>query len=157
MTSEQEKAANLSTLLGMMTYAMVIGVWTMVEESSATLSPKIGDVLIGAGESSMGLKITAEKPDEILTQIGRFFVDSLGYCKDFKLEPNGNTFKVSLLDAIGTPETEALIKQHGITKLFSNPYMCMCLSALAKVGKKSRWLYENDVAGNKQIITFELL
>ena len=95
MASEQDKIAHRLRLWALTSMGMGIGVWDMVQESSVSLSPTIGAATLTELEKQLGLEIAGEKPEDILTELGRIFVDEYGYASEAKLERTGNTLKIT--------------------------------------------------------------
>ncbi len=51
----------------------------------------------------------------------------------------------------------AQLKTSGVEKLFSYPFLCCGVAALAKIGKKSRGDVQIDAGAKVVVLTFELL
>jgi hypothetical protein len=156
MASEQDKLAHRVRLWGLTVMGMGEGIWDMVQESSMTLSPTIGAATLAEIEKQLGLEIAGEKPEDILTELGRIFVDEYGYATEAKVERTGNNLRVTLSNAAGTPEFAA-VQSRGVEKLFFQPYFCTGLAALARLGQKARGTVEINAAAKSQTVTFELL
>ena len=156
MATDQEKIMHLARLWGLAVMGMTIGIWDMVEESATSLSPGIGENILGELEKQLGLEIAGEKPEDILVELGRIFVDEYGYASEAKVERTDKIIRVSMLNAIGMPEF-INVQDHGVEKLFSHPFLCTGLAALARSGVKARGKVELDKAAKSQIVTFELL
>ena len=156
MATEQEKTTHLARMLGLANVGMTLGIWELVEESATTLTPIIGTQLIGEIEKQLGLEIAGEKPHDLFVELGRIFVDEVGFGSEVKVESADKTILVTFKNAAGSPEFASL-KEHGVEKLFSHPYLCTGIAALARMGIKARGNVEVDKATNTQTITFELL
>jgi hypothetical protein len=156
MATDPEKILHRARLWGLVAIGMTQGIWDMVEESAASLSPSIGETVLGEFERQLGLEIAGEKPEDLLVELGRIFVDEYGYASEAKVEHTNEIIRVSLLNALGMPEW-ANLQDHGVEKLFSHPYLCTALAALARSGIKARGKVELDKAAKSQIVTFELL
>jgi hypothetical protein len=128
----------------------------MVEESATSLAPGVGSQILEMVESKLGKKIDAAKPDEILRQLGRVFIEEFGYAADVKVEGADNQIRVSFHKAISAPEF-ALLAQRGVKKIFSHPFMSAGVAALSRIGQKARWMVEIDPAGGNETVTFDLL
>lgn len=156
MATEQEKTAHREQLLALMLLGMTVGIWDMVEESATSLSPVIGENILGEIEKQLGLEIAGEKPEDILVELGRIFVDELGVASEIKVERTDKAIRITLLNAMGMAEF-TILQEHGVEKLFSHPFLCTGLVALARLGVKARGTVELDKAAKSQTVTFELL
>lgn len=156
MATEQEKDAHRARMWGLTTIGMTLGIWEMVEELATSLTPLIGDALVLEIEKQLGLEIAGEKPADLFVELGRIFVDEYGFGSEVKVVSADKTIHVTFKNAAGTPEFAGL-KQHGVEKLFSHPFLCTGIAALAKMGIKAHGNVEVDIVDNTQIITFELL
>ncbi len=156
MATEQEKNARQAQMLGLITFSMTLGIWEMVEESATSLTPIIGAQLLGEIEKRLGLEIAGEKPQDLFVELGRIFVDELGFGSEVKVESVEKTILVTFKNAIGSPEF-AMLKERGVEKLFSHPFLCTGIAALTKMGIKARGNVAVDKATNTQTITFDLL
>ena len=81
---------------------------------------------------------------------------SWGLGPKFKVENADKTIRITFQHAVGSPEY-AMLKERGVEKLFSHPFLCTGIAALARMGIKARGNVEVDKAANSQTITFELL
>jgi hypothetical protein len=156
MGTEQQKLENRARLWGLTVTGMTMGIWGMVEESATSLAPGVGSQILEMVESKLGKKIDAAKPDEILRQLGRVFIEEFGYAADVKVEGADNQIRVSFQKAISAPEF-ALLAQRGVKKIFSHPFMSAGVAALSRIGQKARWMVEIDPAGGNETVTFDLL
>jgi len=154
MATDQQKFANRARLWGLTVMGMTLGIWDMVEETSLTLSPQIGSQTLAEMEKQLGLEIAGEKPEHLLNELGRIFVDEYGFASEARVESNAKTFKVTLENAVGTPEW-AMMKERGVAKAFSHPFFCTGLAALSRIGLKCRGSVETDAAAKRYVITFE--
>jgi len=156
MANEQQKYLNRTRLWGLTTLGMALGIWEMVEESATSLSPMIGKQVLEMAEKQLGLEVAGEKPEDVLTELARIFIDEFGYAVDSKVERADKTISISFKNAVGTSEFN-LLKQAGAEKLFCHPYMCAGLAVLSRMGIKARWDVTIDVATGSQTVTYELL
>jgi hypothetical protein len=156
MATEQDKLAHRLRLWALTAMGMGIGVWDMVQESAVSLSPTIGSATLTELEKQLGLEIAGEKPEDILTELGRIFVDEYGYASEAKVERTGNSLRVTLCNAVGMPEFTN-VQARGVEKMFFHPYFCTGLAALSRLGLKARGTVEINNAAKSQIVTFELL
>ncbi len=156
MATDQQKVANRARMWGMVAVSMTLGIWDMVQESSLSISPVIGKAMLEDLEKLAGLEIAGEQPEAIMVELGRIFVDECGFATEVKVEKTGSGLKITMLNAVGTSEFGALQEQ-GVEKLFSHPFYCVGLAALARLGCKARGTVELDKAAKTYVITFELL
>ncbi len=156
MATEQEKSARRARLWGLTTIGLTLGIWDMVQESALTLSLPIGKAILSDMEKTMGLELAGEKPEDILVEIGRICIDEGGFASEAKVEKTDKGLQVTLISAVGTSEFADLVEK-GVEKLFSHPFYCVCLAALARLGCKARGTVEIDKARNNQVFCFELL
>jgi hypothetical protein len=156
MGTDSQKLENRARLWGMTVTGMTLGIWGMVEESATALAPKIGSQILEMIETVLGKKIDSDKPEEALRQLGRMFVEDIGYAADFKVAAAENKIRVSFSKSVSVPEF-ALLQQKGVKKLFSHPFMSTGVAVLARLGQKARWEVEIDPAGGNETITFNLL
>ena len=89
-------------------------------------------------------------------ELGRIFVDEYGFGSEVKVESADKTTRVTFKNAIGSTDF-AKLKERGVEKLFSHPFLCTGIGALTRMGLKARGNVEIDKATNTQTITFELL
>lgn len=156
MATEQQKYANRARLWGLTVVGMTMGIWDMVEESSLALSPQIGAQILTMLEKQLGLEIAGEKPEHLLIELGRIFVDEYGFASEAKVESADKTLRVTLENAVGTPEF-AMMKEHGVEKAFSHPFFCAGLASLTRLGLKARGSVEIDATAKRYVITYELI
>jgi len=156
MATEEAKLANRARLWGLATLGMTYGVWELIQESSTALSPAIGESIVKEMEKALGLEIAGEKPEHILIELGRIFVDEYGFATEAKVEQTDKGFRVTLVNAVGTPEFSA-IKESGVEKLFSHPFYCAGLAVLARLGVKARGDVLIDKTAKCHVITYELV
>ncbi len=156
MATDLEKNAHRARMWGLTTTSMTFGIWEMVEELATSLTPIIGAQLLGELEKQLGLEIAGEKPADLFVELGRIFVDELGFGSEVKVENADKTIRITFQHAVGSPEY-AMLKERGVEKLFSHPFLCTGIAALARMGIKARGNVEVDKAANSQTITFELL
>ncbi len=156
MATEQEKSARRARLWGLTAIGLTLGIWDMVQESALALSPSIGQAILADMEKTFGLELAGEKPEDVLTEMGRICVDESGFATEAKVEKTDNALQVTLVNAVGTAEF-ADLQEKGVEKLFSHPFYCAGLAALARQGCKARGSVEIDRAHNTHLIRFELL
>lgn len=156
MATEVEKVTHRARLWGLVSIGMTLGIWDMVQESAVSLSPVIGKVILQEIEKNLGLEVAGERPEDMLIELGRIFVDEFAIATEVRVENANNGLQATLVNAVGTPEFTAL-QEKGVEKLFSQPFYCAGLAALARLGCKARGSVEIDKAHNSQVIRFDLL
>jgi hypothetical protein len=156
MATEAQKTENTLRLAGMVLVSMAVGIWDFVGEAALVLAPKMGEEILKMLEKEMGLEVSGEKPEDILAEIGRIFVDEFGFASEITVESADNTIIVKAKDY----RLVRLLKQMeaaGVEK----PFICMImntgLAALKRLGLKSYVDVEKWEEGNGTITTFELL
>jgi hypothetical protein len=156
MATDQEKNVRRGSLWAMTVFGMTIGIWEMVEDSAGAISPYIGNALLPLIEKQLGLEIAGEKPADLITEIGRLFVDEFGFAAEAKVTATDKVVTLLLKNAMATKEGAQLAAM-GVKKSFSHPAMCVGVAALTRAGVKCRGNVELDVPNNNQTVTFELL
>jgi hypothetical protein len=156
MATEQEKIGNRERVWSMLAVAMTKGVWDLVAESSCSLTPQIGTQILDMLEKQMGLTVHGTTPEEVIAEIGRICVEGLGFATGASVEGSGKSVKLALAGAEATDQFGAL-QAGGVVKLFSHPFLCCGVAALAKIGKKVRGDVQIDAGTKATILTFELL
>jgi hypothetical protein len=156
MATDIDKYALRARMWGMVVVAMTQGIWDIVEESSVTLSPMIGESLLSLLEKSAGFELAGEKPENMLVELGRILVDEFGYATEAKVEVKDKTYTLILSNAVGLPEFKAL-ETKGITKPFSNPVFCTGIAAMARLGYKCRAKMDIDLEKKIMTTVFELV
>lgn len=156
MGNEQKQLENRARLWGLTVTGLTMGIWGMVEESATSLAPGVGKQILEMVETQLGKKIDAAKPDEVLGQLGKVFVDEFGYASAVKVESADKQVKVSFTKAISAPEF-GLLAERGVKKIFSHPFMSAGMAALGRMGARARWDVAVDTAGGNETITFDLL
>jgi hypothetical protein len=155
MTTDQVKTTYREYMLETLVFGITFGVWEIMEESAAALTPTIGKSLLPMLESLLKVKVEGETPEDLMKSVGRIFTEQLDWAKGAEVTAADRSVRVLLKDAIGTGEI-AKFMSRGI-KFFGHPVMCAGVEALARKGIKCRPSLTADAAGNSQTVTFELL
>ncbi len=156
MATELEKSTYRARLWGLTAIGLTLGIWDMVQESACSLIPVIGENILKDVEKVLGLELAGEKPDDVMVELGRILVDESGFASEAKVDKTDKGYRVTLLNAVGTPEFASL-RERGVEKLFSHPVLCAGTAALARLGLKSRGDVAIDPAAKTQTVTFEIL
>lgn len=154
MASEEKKKANQLRLMGFTMRGVALGIWDIVGETASSLGPRIGEQTLEVMEKEMGLEIAGEKPEDVLTEIGRLFVDEFGFCESVNVEPGSDTITMTVNKCLMATLTGKLIDD-GVDP-FICPYRNAGLAALKRLGVKTRTKV-NFEPGKGSIITFELM
>ncbi len=155
MASEMDKLGRRARLWGLTVVGMTMGIWDMVEDAAVTMSPMIGMALLGFMQKDTGLEL-AGTPEQVLTELGRIFVDEMAFGSEAKLEVSGNTYKLTIMNAVGTPEFK-MMQDKGVKKLFSNPLLVTGLAALKKINVKAHANLIVDVDAKTQTAVYEIV
>ncbi len=156
MVSDNEKVGNRAWLWGLTTLCLTMGIYEMVEESSATLTLQIGRQFYITLKKELDPFLVDEKPEDVLQKVGNFFIDHYGIASGVTVERIENTVKMTFKDAIGTAEY-AILRDRGVKNAFSHPFLCVGLAMLEKKGLRSRTRVELDTTQNITIINYDLV
>jgi hypothetical protein len=155
MATEEAKIANRARMWGLTTMGLGMGIWEMVAEASSSLSPIVGNQILAMVEKQLGLEIAGEKPEDILTELGRIFIDEFGFGTEVIVERNDKKLSVTIKNAVGTPEMGILAKM-GVGP-FMHPFLCCGLSALGRLGLKARADLKPDVPNNVTTVIYDIV
>ncbi len=128
MATEEEKKRNLARLNAMIIYGLEKGLWDLFGESALATTNLVGKGMLELLEKSMGLEIAGENPQDMLTEIGRLFVDEFGIATDFDAAYEGDTADFCVQNCVLMKVEEDLIKA-GI-KPFVCPYLNIASAAM---------------------------
>jgi hypothetical protein len=156
MATEQEKLVNRERMWSMVAIAVTRGVWDLIKDTAATLSPEIGTQILAMVEKQMNLQATGDTPEAVITSVGKMCVEGLGFAESASVEAGEKTIKLTLTGAEATSEFDQM-KASGVNRLFSHPFLCCGLAALARIGRKCRGDLQVDASAKTTVITFELL
>ena len=108
-------------------------------------------------EKTMGLEIAGEDPQDILTEIGRIFVDEIGIATDFDIDKDGDEVKLTV-DHCVLLRVEKDLVSDGIQP-FMCPYLNIAAAAMRRrLGTKTRISYINaDPDAHHCELCFELV
>jgi hypothetical protein len=156
MATEAKKAENTLRLAGMTLVSMSVGIWDFVGEAALVLAPQMGEETLKMMEKEMGLEVSGEKPEDMLAEIGRLFVDEFGFASEITVESADNTITVKAKDYGLVPLLEQM-EAAGVERPFICAIMNAGLAALRRLGLKAHVDIEKWKAGNGTITTFELI
>ncbi len=157
MATEEEKKRNLARINAMIIYGLEKGLWELLGESALALSTTVGEGMLDAMEKTMGLEIAGEDPQDILTEIGRIFVDEIGIALKFDITREGDTVSLAVQNCV-LLRTEADLVESGIQP-FMCPYLNIAAAAMRKrLGVKSRISkIDVDTGGKRCTLCFEMI
>ncbi len=130
MATEEEKKRNLARLNAMIIYGLEKGLWDLFGESALATTNTIGNGMLEILEKNMGLEIEGEAPQDILTEIGRLFVDEYGIASDFDITKDGDDINFDVKNCVLMHVEKDLIAD-GI-KPFVCPYLNIAAAAMRR-------------------------
>ncbi len=156
MATEEQKKQNLIRMKNLMIGGMAKALWDLFGESAFATMNEVGKDILAIMEQEMGLEIAGEDPKDVLTEIGRIFVDELGYIDSFKVEGEGKEISLLVDKCIGWNLTQSIMKT-GVDIPFTCPIMNVGEAAFLRMGKHAHRTIEPrpDVKGSKITFTFE--
>ena len=137
MATEEKKTQNRARINEITLVGLAVAVWEFVGESAVALSSQIGEEILAVLEKEMGVEIAGEKPEDVLTEIGRVFVDELGFAKSAEVQREGNSLLLIANDCL-TSDVPRRLKEQGVTKYYISPGLNASLAALKRIGVKAR-------------------
>ncbi len=156
MATEQEKIANRERVWSMLAVAMTKDVWDLAADSASSLTPQIGVQILDMIEKQLNLLIKGDTPEAVITSLGEMCVEGMGFAASAAVETNEKVIKLTLSGAEATNEFSQL-RNAGVVKLFSHPFLCCGVAALAKIGRKCRGDVQVDANNRSTVITFDLI
>lgn len=137
MATEEEKKRNLARINAMIVYGLEKGLWDLFGSSALATTNTVGQGMLEILEKSMGLEIAGEDPQDILTEIGRIFVDEFGIATDFDIVKDENDINFDVKNCVLLDVEKDLIAD-GIQP-FMCPYLNIATAAMRKrMGLKTR-------------------
>ena len=128
MATEEEKKKNLARINAMIIYGLEKGLWDLFGEAALATTNTVGEGMLTILEKTMGLEIGGEDPQDILTEIGRIFVDEYGIATDFDITKEGDTVSFCVQKCV-LMKVEADLIAAGI-KPFVCPYLNIAAAAM---------------------------
>ncbi len=156
MATEQKKLENQARIGQMILIALAAAIWDFVGESATALGPQIGEEILNLLEKEMGVEIAGEKPEDVLTELGRVFVDELGFARAVEVKREG---KCLTFIASGTITDGVLreLQARGVTKDFISPGLNVGLAALKRMAVKARGNARTTGTPGELVFQFDLL
>ncbi|RME42112.1 MAG: hypothetical protein D6796_14910 [Caldilineae bacterium] len=157
MATEEEKKRNLARLNAMIIYGLEKGLWDLFGESALATTNTVGEGMLAILEKTMGLEIAGEDPQDILTEIGRLFVDEFGIATRFDMEKAGEDVNFTVEHCVLMNVEKDLIEA-GI-KPFVCPYLNIAAAALRQRlgGKTQISRFEVDTGNSCCHLQFKML
>jgi hypothetical protein len=153
MATEEKKKENRLRLTNMALLSLASSTWDTLGESSFAFSGAMGNHILEIMEKEMGLEIAGEDPMDVMTEIGRIFVDEFGFCSDIEINNDSDNYQVKVKNCVNRAFTDKLMAA-GVEKPFICPIMNACQAALRRMDFKMREEVEKWVDGKGSIITF---
>ncbi|MBE2199003.1 MAG: hypothetical protein IAE79_10365 [Anaerolinea sp.] len=155
MATDDQKKINQYRLMSMALTGLASGVWNTLGDSAFAFSGPMGNQILNTMEKEMGLEVAGETPVEVMTEIGRIFVDEFGFASDITVQEKGeNHFEIRVLNCINRKYTDQLAAA-GVEKPFICPILNACQASLRRMNFKMREDVQKWVEGNGSIITFK--
>ena len=137
MATEEEKKRNLARINAMIIYGLEKGLWNLFGESALATTNTVGQGMLEILEKNMGLEIAGEDPQDVLTEIGRIFVDEFGIDTDFDIVKDGDNIDFKVKNCVLMHVEKDLLAE-GIQP-FMCPYLNIAVAAMRKrMGVKAR-------------------
>ena len=137
MATEEEKKRNLGRINAMIIYGLEKGLWNLLGESALALSTTVGEGMLEKLEQTMGLEIAGESPQDVLTEIGRIFVDEIGIATKFDITVSGDDVDFVVEHCVLLNVEKDLVDA-GV-KPFMCPYLNIAAAAMRdRLGLKAR-------------------
>jgi len=135
MAKEEAKKDNVLRLTSIALASLAAGVWDNLGDSSFALSGPMGEEILQMMEKEMGLEIVGEKPEDVLREITRIFIDEFGFAREIEIETydGGNKIVLKVKSCINRAFTDKLAAA-GVEKPFICPIMNACSAALKRHG-----------------------
>ena len=157
MATEEEKKRNLGRINAMIIYGLEKGLWNLLGESALALSTTVGEGMLEKLEQTMGLEIAGESPQDVLTEIGRIFVDEIGIATKFDITESGDDVDFVVEHCVLLNVEKDLVDA-GV-KPFMCPYLNIAAAAMRdRLGLKTRIVdIEVDQDSHRCDLRFEML
>ncbi len=157
MATDEVKKENRLRLTNMALLSLASSTWDTLGESAFAFSGPMGSQILKVMEQEMGLEIAGETPEDVMTEIGRIFVDEFGFCGDIDVESDGDSlYTVKVKQCVNRRFTDKLADA-GVEKPFICPIMNACQAALRRMGYKMHEDVEKWAEEGGSIITFKAI
>lgn len=157
MATEEEKKRNLARMNAMIIYGLEKGLWDLFGEGALAVTNTVGEGMLEVMEKEMGLEIAGEDPQDILTEIGRLFVDEFDIARKFDMTLKDDAVDFAVEGCVLMRVEEDLVKS-GI-KPFVCPFLNIAAAAMRKrLGLKTAISkFSPDPSTHKCVLQFKLL
>ncbi len=156
MATEEQKKVNQLRLANMTIYGLAAGLWDFLGETSYALTPKMGTAILGVMEKEMGLEIAGEKPEDVLNEIARIFVDEFGFAGDIEVVKEDDVVLMKVHKCLARNLTDQLMEA-GVESPFTCPIMNASQAAMKRLNMKARSHVDKWAEEKGSIITFEMM
>lgn len=157
MATEEEKKQNLTRINAMIIYGLEKGLWDLFGESALATTNAVGDGMLALLEKNMGLEISDEDPQSILTEIGRIFIDEFGIAARFDVTQTDEKVDF-VVERCVLLNVEKDLMEAGI-KPFVCPYLNISAAALReRMGIETRTSkFDVDLEEHRCLLQFQML
>ncbi len=157
MATEEEKKKNLARINAMIIYGLERGLWDLFGESALATTNLIGNGMLELLEKTMGLEIIGEDPQDILTEIGRLFVDEFGIAVRFDITKTDDNIDL-IIERCVLMQVEKDLVEAGI-KPFVCPYLNISTAAMRnRMGLKTKISgFDVDTDAHKCVLQFQMI
>ncbi len=157
MATEEEKKRNLARINAMIIYGLEKGLWDLFGESALATTNAVGDGMLALLEKNMGLEIADEDPQNILTEIGRIFIDEFGIAARFDVTKTDENVDF-VVERCVLLHVEKDLVEAGI-KPFVCPYLNISAAALReRMGMRTRISkFDVDLEEHRCLLQFQML
>lgn len=155
MATEEKKKENLIRLMSLMIQGMAKAMWDIFGETAFATMNEVGKDILAIMEKEMGLEIAGENPKDVLTEVGRIFVDEMGLVDSAKVEGDGKKLSLIVGNCRGWDLSQKILA-HGVEVPFTCPIMNVGEAALLRMGKYARRKIEPIPKTKGSKITFTL-
>lgn len=152
MATEEQKKIRQVKLFNEVIYGLAKGMWDLFGEGSYATVTEVGEGIVEGMERDLGLEIQGEAPQDILTELGRIYVDEVGGSKlaDFKIKDD--RIDIIIEDCI-LLHTSRELQKSGIQPFTCIPMMIAAAALRERLGLKAQ-VGNIAIEGNKCVISF---
>ncbi len=157
MATEEEKKRNLARMNAMIIYGLEKGLWDLFGESALATVNTVGAGMLEILGKSMGLEIEGEDPQDMLTEIGRIFVDEYDIATACDILKSGDAIEMNVQNCVLMQVEKDLVAQ-GV-KPFVCPFLNIAAAAMRRrMGVKTRIArFDVNPEAHACVLAFELL
>ncbi len=157
MATEEEKKRNLARMNAMIIYGLEKGLWDLFGESALATANTVGAGMLEILGKSMGLEIEGEDPQDMLTEIGRIFVDEYDIATACDILKSGDAIEMNVQNCVLMQVEKDLIAQ-GV-KPFVCPFLNIAAAAMRRHSdvKTSISKFEVDTENRRCNLCFRMV